>query len=348
MSRKVFTLAMPISGSKIVGQIMICINLLRAGYKPDVILGSSGGCITGMLLLACDINSIVDEESMEGFELKLKKILCQLSSENYCKPWICLPMLDTLLGISCGCGFNRGTGAVFIDPAKIDLSQQPEMWIGTHDSKDKTSQIFCTKRGSETILKFEDAIYLKENIPEILKAATASSAVPMIVPGVKIGGRVYQDGGMSHASPLGDMIHNNVFEESNASYHVVYVSPLRYNKKDDPHETELEDDDIWNRLTAGTGGMITGLHIPDRNNGIREVRIFAEKCGLEVMKQKGEGIKALKECLEMQKKVDCSFIEIAPKGHVTVNFLNMRKGDVFKETKNSYKEGFSVRHWYAI
>lgn len=341
------TLAMPISGSKICAEIGALIWLVRCGYVPDVILASSGGCITGIMALAAGISQVKCDASRRQFEAKLQHFTKQFSTENYCKPWIHCAPLNTFKGIGMGSLFNHGTGADFVDASTVDLRNEPELWIGTTEYAVKQCQLFCTKTREEACLKFEKAIYLDENVEEILAATIASSAIQTIVPTVRIRGKFYQDGGHSRASPLGPFI--EAHQEHNISYHVVYVSPVRYNKKDDPHEKELEDDDIWNQLRAGTGSLLNGWHVPDRNNGMRMVfRAASERPDSRVWKQKGVGIEALKECLEKQESTYASFIEIAPLEACCVRFLFMQKGDMHKGVCDVLKNGFSVRHWYCL
>jgi len=344
--RNTSTLAMPISGIKIANQIAGCILLLRAGYKPDLILGTSGGCITGTMLLACGISRIVDEESMKEFEYELQDILDDVNSANYCKPWIAMPIINTIYSMACDSFYDAGTGAVFIDPDKIDLHDEPEMWMGTFNKTKHRAEFFCTKSKKEALLQIESGIYTNEDVETIIKVATASSAVPSLARPVCIGKDLYVDGGKKYASPLGFCL--NSFEENGISYHVVYVSPIRFSSKDDPTDEELEDDDIWNKVKAGIHGMVTCMHVPDRNNGIRHVFRYAESQGIEyVNKSVGRGFNVLQDALAKQKTSAASFIEIAPTNCVTVNFTSMKKGDLTAAVRESYKEDFTIRHWYV-
>jgi len=346
--KRVDTLVMPISGGKIINQVAACILLARCGYSPDIILGSSGGCITGALLIDAGIADIKCKKSLKAFEEKLKCSVKKLCTENYCRPWVDCAPLNTIMGIGMRSLFDHGEGAAFTDPRCIDFKKQPELWIGTTNKATRESQLFCTKSKAHSHLKFDDAIYLNGNVDEIVDATIASSAVPTIVPPKKIRGKMYEDGGMSFASPLAPFI--DTHQEHNITYHVVYVSPARYNKKDDPKEEELEDSDIWNRLHSGTGGMLTGWHVPDRNNGMRVVIAAATRNGdkKDVYKQKGRGIQALKECLEVQDRASVSFIEIAPLEPNMVRFLFMKEGDAYEGVCKALENDFSVRHWYIV
>jgi predicted acylesterase/phospholipase RssA len=340
------TLTMPISGAKIGAEIAGCILLVRCGYCPDLILASSGGCITAMMLIEAGIGNVRCRASRQAFEERLMHLTRQFSTQNYCRPWLPWSILNSIYSIGAGSLFNHGSGADFIDPSTVDMTNQPELWIGTTECATKKCQLFCTKSRDTACLQFTEGIYLNEDVETILDVAVASSAIQTIVPGVKIGDKYYQDGGHSRASPLGPFIDNH--QEHNIVYHVVYISPVRYNKNDDPHTGELEDDDIWNRLRAGTGKLLTDWHVPDRNRGIQMVfQAAATRPDTMVWKQKGVGVRALAECLRRQERTYASFIEIAPLEACFVPFLHMEKGEVAKVVTQALETDFSVRHWYV-
>lgn len=340
------TKVMPISGSKITNHIGACVLLARCGYLPDIILASSGGCIAAILEIAADISSVKSIKSCKEFEDRLQYLTKQFSTENYCKPWCSIAPLNTCIGVAMGSIFDTGTGADFVDSDALNFQDHPELWIGTTEYTTKKCQLFCTKSRQEALLQFNQAIYLNQNVVEILAATTASSAIQTVVPYITIRNKPYQDGGHSRASPLGPFI--DAHQEHNISYHIVYISPVRYNKADDPHEKELEDDDIWNRLRAGTGKMLTDWHVPDRNNGVRMIHKAAAKRGKSVYKQKGIGIECLQQCLVCQENAYASFIEIAPLKACCTGFFFMQKGDMYNSVCESMTNGYSIRHWYVL
>lgn len=339
-----YTIALPISGGKFVNQVAACVLLTRAGYKPDIVLGSSGGCITYELFVAADIDSVKCEDTCHAFEERLAKYLKQFKTEHYCIPRSPIAPINTLIGIGHRSSFAIGHGPTFIDPDDVDLKRQPELWIGTSHHADNSPQLFCSKTRASSHLKMDDAIYLNHDVRRVLLAGQASASLPTIVPPTVIDGVAYRDGGMSRASPLGPFIQHHL--DKKVSYHLIYISPVRYSKNDDPHEAELEDDDIWNCVRMKSHGLINGWHVPDRNNGIRVVIDNAEKEGCKYTKVVGKGIDFLRQCIEQQRKARCSFIEIAPLHHNMVRFLAMREGDVFAAVCRSLENGFSIRHWY--
>ena len=330
---------MPISGSKFANQVAICKHLLSCQYQPDVILGTSGGCITGALLLASDIGSIKCRDTYRTFCKKMDAILEDIESKYYLEPWSEFSPINTVMAIGNGSLYKRGQGTSFVDISKIDITHQPELWMGTHCKDDACHQLFCSKSRKHSIINLKDARYLNNKVSEVLQVTVASSAVPTIVPAVKIGKKNYCDGGISYASPLGSCM--PAYDHEQLSYHVVYICAVRYSSKDDPLTNEIEDDDVWSRISSSYAGMVTGLHIPDRNNGIRAV-------GPNAIKKKGTGKEFLKKCLSKQNRARRSFIELAPLKGVHINFLTMEKGDALCAVNEAYSYGFSVRHWYVM
>jgi predicted acylesterase/phospholipase RssA len=334
---KTKTLALPISGAKFTNQIAISMTLIKLGYMPDIIMGTSGGCVTGAILLAAGINNVKCKESYRAFKIKIMEILKNLDCSWYMSHWSTLAPINTIEALRNGSLYNRGNGSLFVRNMYIDISSQPELWIGTTIELSRISQLFCSKPKHMSKIKIEGAKYMENNISYLTEATTASCAVPTIVPSVKIGNHKYVDGGVTYASPLGPC--SKAFEDEQISFHIVYISPIRYSSKEDPHDSEIEDDDIWNKLTSSAAGMVTGLHIPDRNNGIRSV-------GPNAKKEIGRGSKFLACCLKKQNLSTRSFIEIAPIKSTHVNFLSMEKGDAVSAVQEGLSSEFSVRHWY--
>ena len=235
--------------------------------------------------------------------------------------------------------FARGTGAEIIKQYSFDFSKQPELWLGTHCKSTAKQQLFCTRNKSNAKILIREAKYLDENIDKIVQVVIASSAVPTIVSPNCIDGQDLCDGGVSFASPLGPC--SKIFSEGHLSYHIVYVSPTRYSNKSDPQDCEIEEDDIVNKMKSSTAGMLTDIHIADRNNGIRNV-------GPDAIKESGKGLDSLKRALHVQTKAKRSFIEITPSHCVHVNFIAMNKGDVYDAVNEAYHSDLIVRHWYCI
>lgn len=333
------TLVMPVSGVKFCNQIAMVTHLLGCGYKPHRIMGSSGGGVTAMLLALSDVASVQDKETYSCFCDRLNAILDMVDSSWYMTPWVPnASILNSYVALCKGSMFDRGIGEKLIFDLDPDISTQPEIWLGTHCRDTGRAQVWCTKSEKEASIRPPGARYLDGDMHMTTKCTMASCAVPTIVPGVDINGEIHCDGGVSYASPLGQCM--SEFENGNASYHVVYISPARYSSKMDPHTDELEDDDLHNLYKSSVAGMVRQLHIADRNNGLLFV-------GANYTKTFGIGRPALLEALRRSKTCDRSFIELAPVEEVHSDFLTLRKGDASKAVRKSYDAGFTVRQWYS-
>ena len=332
------TLVMPISGSKFPNQIAITKHLVGCGYMPDLIMGSSGGCIAGMLMITADIGSVKCSSTYQKYCSRLDDMLKELDKSWYMSPWSNNPILNTAIGLGNGSLYNKGNGESFMTKYKVDLDKQPEMWMGTRSFTEACSQVFCTRSKDDSLIALKGAKYMNSSISYAIKASMASCSVPGIVPMVDIHNNKYIDGGVSHASPLGPCM--CAFDDNQISFHIVYICSIRYSSKEDPLTSEIEDDDIWNRFASSTAGMVTGLHIPDRNNGIRAV-------GPDAKKKHGIGRAGLIKALARQKRSHRSFIELCPLQAEQTNFVTMKKGDAKISVDASYESGFSVRHWYV-
>ena len=343
------TLAMPISGAHFVNQVAICKHLVQNGYCPDLILGTSGGSITGTMLLTCGIGDVKCRDSYLEFEQKMDEMLSTLCSDHYCLPWCDFEPLSNIIGYGRGSMFNRGTGVDFLMGYDCDLSKQPELVIGTHNKHLQHCELFSTRSSHHSILNEDDIdhplTFLDHDVNQLIVTTTASSAVPLLVPPIWIGAHQHQDGGVSFASPLGPCM--NVFNQKQTlSYHVIYISPVRYSRDNEPEGDEMENDNVWSKIGASMTGMVTGLHIADRNNGIRAVCFGYNEA--EVHTSSGKGAEALQKALLIQRHAARSFIELAPLCHHRVNFIRMKCGDVKREVDGSYRDGFSVHHWWVL
>lgn len=332
-------LFMPISGAKIVNQFAIVKHLLKCRYMPDIIGGTSGGCIVAVTLIALSVSEVKCERSYLEFCKKLDYILNNLDSTWYSTPQSFCQLFNTLKSFGTGYLYEKGRGEEYIKDYAIGIKGQPETWLGTFNKSVGHHQLWCTKAKEDAIIKMKDANYLNEDIDMIAKVSVASSAVPFIVPPIEINKHLHCDGGVGYASPLGSLM--PAFEAEQVSYHIVYISAVRFSSKYDPSlDEEQEDDDVWNMIKSSWTGMVTGLHLPDRNNGVKAV-------GPNAIKVVGEGQRGLIKALAVQKTATRSFIEIAPKNAVHLNFLNIKKGDATKAVNIAYNRGFIVRHWYT-
>lgn len=338
------TLVMPVSGNRIINQVYLANEVIRLRCRLARILATSGGSITAMMMLLCDVASVVDFETYSRYRERLRKILKELDRDWYCQPSSSFQMISTFKALSTGSLYLRGNGAEMIKSYEISVKGQPEVVMGTHNIDLSEHQLWCTHSKKDSTIQLQRARYLNGDMDKIAEAATASCSVPTLVPSVKIGRYSYDDGGVEHASPLGDCIHlfNSALGCGLLPYKVVYICPSRYSSSEDPKTEEIEDDDVKNKMKASFAGMITKIHIPDRNNGIRAVGAESEG----VIKEKGRGPDALMRALDIQETAERSFIELTPSVPVYVNFTDMEKGEALQAFDEDCRSDYYVRHWY--
>lgn len=339
------SLVMPISGNRFVNQVWLASELVRCGCKPKRILSTSGGSITAMMLLAADIQSVNSKRTYEVFLTKLRFILAELDREWYCTPRCSIMVFNTLMSLGTSSVFLRGDGEERIKQYNLSSVGQPEVWMGTQNSENMKHQVWCTKSKKEASVSMGGVKYLNDNTSKITKVAIGSCSVPMFVPSIEIEGHQYRDGGMKFASPLGDCL--PMFDTSITNgclpYKLVYISPVRYNLREDKLSDELEDDDIWRQMQGSIAGMVTDIHLADMNNG---VRALGKKC--ERITVFGYDDEALFPALALQDKVRASVIRISPTEATYVNFINMPKGRALEAFEEVRQTRYHVRHDYVL
>ena len=335
---------MPVSGNRVINQVYLSNEAVRLQCVPARILATSGGTIAAAIMLICDVASVHNRETYLAYRAKIRKFLADLDSSWYCAPSSSWQVISTLKAMSStGSLYLRGNGAEIIKSYNVDITGQPEVVMGTHNSDLSCHQLWCMHSWSQSTVRIPGAKYLDGDMDLIAEAATASCSVPTLVPPVTIDAHRYDDGGVEHASPLGDCMH--LFETAlgcgTLPYKIIYICPSRYSTNEDPLTEEIEDDDIKNKMKASFAGMVTKIHIPDRNNGIRAV-------GTEgVVKEKGRGYRALIRALDIQADplVRRSFIELTASEPVYVNFVDMQRGDAL-DALDACRPNYHVRHWY--
>ena len=339
------TWVLPASGNKFVNQARFVNELVRCGCMPTRMLATSGGSIVSMLVLMCDIKSVKDKQTYIAFRERLGEVLADLDSAWYCSSRTCLPVVSFVQFMMDYSMFNRGNGAERMQAYTMNASLQPELWMGTHNRDTGKHQLWCTHEREISTITLEGAKYLSGNTKKIVEVAVASCAVPTFVPPVEIDGHKYRDGGVKYASPFGDCMHmfDTAISSGSIPYKIVYICSVWYSSSDDPKTAEIEDDDLQNKMRASFAGLISKLHIPERNNGIRAVGTT------NVVKSKGRGPTALMRELAVQAEPTTkrSFIELAPCKAEYLNFVEMKRGEALDAFLRACEGDYYVRHWYV-
>lgn len=201
----------PVSGGAFPVQIGIIKLLAKAtknpqtqkGLRPDLVLSSSGGNVAAYIAMMSDWNDI-------GISRNCNLIDSSLFGESWTPSffptWLVFPLTKSI--------FRNGQGVrnlfeYIFTPKSI---QTTEIWTGAYNTVDQRATMFCNKSmkdslikdvGDDTFIYDSDMCnYLNGDVTEISKACYASASIPFLTPGVKIGDKVYVDGGCAYASPM--------------------------------------------------------------------------------------------------------------------------------------------------
>jgi predicted acylesterase/phospholipase RssA len=187
-----------------------------------------------------------------------------------------------------------------------------------------------------------EPIYLNGDLKLIAQAALASASIPTMVPAQNINGKLYSDGGVTHASPLTIMKDaiNNLEELYNPGLHITYINSF---------DLEKSDPVSPNYMTSVHNGKITMFEmvqnfcVQDRISGIDLIR----HPDIKMYSKIGE----IKECkdllfIEQQRiKTRRSMIEYYPKDNTAIDLKCFKSCDVDKLYEITRK-GFKYRLWW--
>ena len=216
-----FIYVAPISGGKLISQLAFLCEIFEARkninggklngrktYMPDLCFGSSGGNISLYIASAGGWTT-------DGIISSSKN----LDPNSFSKKWIPkeLSIIPNIaISIFKGSLYDKGYGAkplfnrFFCEKSIAEV----EIWTGSFNEDEKSSQFFCNKYQSDSFINqcfsngeqyLFDSLklqYMNEDIDLISDVTIASASIPLIVPNQKINNVRYGDGGVSYPSPL--------------------------------------------------------------------------------------------------------------------------------------------------
>lgn len=196
---------LPVSGGGFVVQIALLkiLNESAENFKPDLVLGSSGGNVSAYLSMVGDWNysSIVKNSYLIS-----SKLFVESWTPSFLPSWLALPLTKSVYRSS------DGVKNLFKKIYNQDSVTNTEIWSGTYNKDTQKAAFFCNKSLENAFLKDlnvnehiydrEESVYLNGNVEEIADACYASASIPYITSGVKIKGEKHVDGGVAYASPL--------------------------------------------------------------------------------------------------------------------------------------------------
>jgi predicted acylesterase/phospholipase RssA len=359
----------PISGGGFPVQLGILSLLCDVKYKPDLALASSGGNVATYVTIAAQWSS-----------QHIKRLIKSLDSNFFIKSWTHDSLLSFIpswtIGFFKESFFNYSHNGInfFQEHLTPKLVQDIEVWTGTVECNQKRAQLFCNRDEKKSciscmgviattnnsgITEHKDVkdvkshvdtklygclepIYLNGDLKLIAQAALASASIPTMVPPQNIKGKLYSDGGVTHASPLTIMKDaiNNLEELHNPGLHITYINSF---------DLEKTDPVSPNYMTSVHNGKITMLEmvqnfcVQDRISGIDLIRHPDIK-----MYSKVGDIKDTKDLLLIENhrlKARRTMIEYYPNDNTAIDLKSFKSNDVDKLYEN-IRKGFKYRLWW--
>lgn len=323
---------LPVSGGHFVNQVALLSLLCDNGYKPKILLGSSGGVVTAYIGLCADWK-------YSG----IMRVMKNVSSDIFVSSWwgkTLGPYIPSgTIGIFKGALFKHGKGAgslleKYLTP---DSTVRSEIWAGTYNKDTGVAAMFCNRSYEKSYIKSQDdnpsmpimIKYLDGNINDIALSTYASSCIPAFLPPVEIDGDKYYDGGLVSASPLiplSDSLPNCL--------KIIYISSF------DVEEGKADMVDCSNIIQIGLGTVgktVTGLCMADR--------IFAVRLVMKSTKMHFTYLHDIKEALKIYKFAERAVLELYPRKDLQVNITNFDSRDTIPIIKE-IRENYGIRLWW--
>lgn len=313
-----------VSGGSFISQIAGLHCLLKTGYKPDVMLGASGGAIT----ISCLTYSQMKCEKIPIF-------LGFLSSKMFVDEWL-KPFPWWAIGPFQGSAYRHTYGSIKMInscfyPYHLDLY---ETWILTYNQTKHQPHLF-TNRAENGRLKPQLAIVtpFNENLDLYGRALLASSCIPGILPSVEINGEMHIDGGAYASSPI-SLVSANLQKEK--SLHIIFLTGA------DAENTKEEQEGVKLTIIDVTTTCVDALY----RNSVRRDRITCQN----LLAHYGELIEiknyTLEEAMNDRKNYPASLIEIYPDVTRDIDITSFEPNDGIK-LFNQQKEIIKCRYWIS-
>ena len=326
-------LILPASGGAVLSQIVAIQHLCEIGYKPDLILGSSGGSITAYISAAADFS-----------RTHVERITRELKSDYFVKPWHCMAMIGAIIGFFNGNAFSIGDGGETFLKTYFNENTITKYQIitGAYNKDLQKFRLFFNCSKEESIINCDDIDhhitqslppkYASGNISEIAVASAASASIPGLVEPQIIDGHAYTDGASCGSSPLTLMQGQFLkYIQSDPEYfHINYI-----NSKDLSKPNILPSHNLFDTWKQAVNDLIKSQTLIDR------------LVAYELLLSKGLPIKKLsfpcdyKHMLMIKKKrstIKYSLLEIYPKECHEINITNFTSEDIVNTLDKLYDQ----------
>lgn len=324
---------LPISGGYFINQVALISLLCDIGYKPKIILASSGGAIASYIGMCGHWNT-------NG----IFRVMEDLNSDVYCDSWwgqsMSYYLPSGLIGFFKGSIYKNGygTGEMLSKYLTKNSIIETEIWVGTYNMTTSCAEMICNKSYKNSVIRCNDRIptipfkmnYLDGNFDSIGKAIYSSAAIPTVVPSIELNGEKYYDGGLLYASPiipLSDYLPKCL--------KIIYISS--YNIE----EQKASPVDKSNIFQIGYGALTetaTGRCMVDR--------LFAIRLVMRCDKTNYNHYDNIKEAMVVYNSSKRAVIELYPKDNYCVDITNF-EGIEIKTMIKRIKTKYGVRLWWS-
>lgn len=329
----------PVSGGRFPHQMAAVRRLLRHGYKPEIMMGCSGGNITAYLTSAAHWDI-----------LHIDRIANSITSEYFVRPWfpgiigIMTPMIASLFLKAAYRGSTKiqDLFCSYFTPSTVT---DVEIWNGAVNRKTGSICLFCNRDFEPSLIKgrflcrrmfkMEPLRYLKGNVEDICRSSVASSSVPFVVGPQLIGDSYYIDGGTKIASPLAPLQDEiRQLSAERGGVHIVYINGFDIEKdrsQAEPHERNGEN--IVEYTQSITDHIAMGIILHDR---MTAYEIIHDRCSI-APHYADVGVLALDEVISKVRDSSDSLLEIYPLDGSILDYTNFNGSDLLSMMERSEK-----------
>jgi hypothetical protein len=266
---------LPISGGRFPIQLAGLYQLTRLGFRPPLVLASSGGTVASYT--ACAANW-----SPAG----IVRVARSLDAQYFIQSWFSSGLdifHSALAGFFYGAIYKASERSIqffetYFTPETIT---QTEVWVGAinyhtgaaclFSNRAKSGSIIQGEHFNPRIFKCEPLRYLAGSLEGIMNASMASSSVPLMVEPRKIGDGHYIDCGAKFASPLTPMKDEIEALGKRGPLHLFYISGHDVEADTTPEEIENHVN-IFTGTWAVTEHLVRGFIIHDRQSAYEVVK----------------------------------------------------------------------------
>lgn len=316
-------MVLPISGGGFITQLGLICNVVEANpnYKPDIMMGSSGGCLASYIALASNFKS-------DYIINTIKKLSHRDYIASEWTPELLRPLFRNYI-------YTDNKSGIIDKIVVGGIVQEAEIWTGAFNSNESKAALFCNLPRHSSRLHFDrealatsPAIHLDGNATEIIEAIKASVNIPCLKPQITIRGKKYSDGGGRYASPL-----LSLRDEVNKipCFHLIYISSENLDRSD-----YKEHNNIIKTGVVSVGELIRSIKIQDRQVA-RDMIRDAESIELN----------SISEYFRIRDRYDRTVLELYPEVPNSVNIMNFNSKASTQCLKYS-SVNMKIKFWFSV